>query len=176
MHLNELQKKASEGDQSAREELFQRLLVRFHQFSKLKITNRDDAEDVAQSAISVVNRKFDEIEFEVSFAAWAHRVLLNEILEYYKKKGRNRQKLENYRVFRDDPVTDPESGLKNRLLDCLNKICPRNKNYARILNLHFQGFSSKEIGERLKIKIDHAYVVLSRARLMLEKCLKDGEV
>ena len=70
--------------------------------------------------------------------------------------------------------TDPD--LKRRLLGCLQKICRQNVRYARILNLHYQGYKTGEVCGRMDVRPATLYSVLSRARSMLEDCLEKGDV
>jgi DNA-directed RNA polymerase specialized sigma24 family protein len=56
-------------------------------------------------------------------------------------------------------------------MDCFRKICRSNNRHARVLNLHYQGFTTVEICRRLDISENNLYVLLSRARRALELCL-----
>ena len=66
--------------------------------------------------------------------------------------------------------------LKSRLLDCLRKLSKTRLAHARILTLHFQGFSVPEICDRVGISSNNLYVRLSRARKLLANCLENGDV
>ncbi|MCP4703685.1 MAG: hypothetical protein GY865_03665, partial [candidate division Zixibacteria bacterium] len=51
-----------------------------------------------------------------------------------------------------------------------------NRRHARILNLHFLGYTTEEICSRLEITKTNMYSLLSRARSMLELCLNKGSL
>jgi RNA polymerase sigma-70 factor (ECF subfamily) len=177
MHLNSLYEKARADNKSAEDELFEHLLVSFRLFLQLRIMNRQDSEEIVQDALMTISSKYREIEFEKSFAAWAYRVLKNKLLDYYKAKrvhGSNQNHWSDPEDSRALPEPDPTLRLK--LLSCLKKINRFNGNHARILNLHYQGYSTTEISGKLGFSVTNFYVALSRARLMLEKCLETGEI
>ena len=71
-------------------------------------------------------------------------------------------------------ATDPS--FKRRLLDCLKKVNQTNTRHARILNLHYQGYTVTDICGKFKITRNNVYIILSRARLMLKVCLEKGDV
>ncbi len=173
MDLNELQKTAKKGDSSAEKELFRILSVRFHLFAYHKIWDEESAQEVAQEALAVVAREFKGVEIRTSFAAWAHQVLEYRILAYLKAK---RTRDPGGVVDAEQVATDaPDPILKIKLARCLRLVGRANRRYARILNLRYQGFSTEEICERLGVSISNCYVLLSRARTMLEECLEKGE-
>ena len=177
LSINEIYELARTGDRSAEERLFERLRARFRLFAEHKIREAQDAEEVVQDALLTVAEKYKDIEFEVSFAAWAHQVLNNKLLSFYKSQSR--------RVKRQTPMIEegsvpppPQADplFESQLLDCLRKVCLANPRHARILNLHYHGYSVAEICERLGLTRTNFYSILSRARSMLENCLQKGDV
>lgn len=175
--INELFKKARSGDSGAEKKLFLSLSVRFKAITGLKISDRDDAGDVIQDTFSVIAQKYKGLDEDVNFIAWAHQVLKFQVLKYYKKAGsigRKHKKLAEETTA--SAGWEPDPMLRDHLLNCLRKINKKNRLYARILNLHFQGFTTGEICNKLNITSNYCYVVLLRARSMIEYCLERGEV
>ncbi len=127
--------------------------------------------------LSIV-QQYRQIEFTTSFSAWAYKVLDNRILDYLKRK-RLRQSRSGDPVDGGEPQTakaidNPE--LRRRLLDCLKKICDVNDKYARVINFHYQGYTTAEICERMRMTRNTLYIALHRARRMLETCLRKGAI
>lgn len=177
MDLNQLYMAAAGGNRRANEELFEHLSVRFRAFARLRIWDVDEAEDVVQNALLAIAEEILQLTQVTSFAAWAYKVLDNRILSYLKKKQREsgrQQTLSDYLRVAMSEHNDSE--LARRLLDCLGKIGSANRRYARILNLHYQGYSTEEVCEKLDVSCDHAYVILYRARSMLQICLDTGDI
>ena len=123
--------------------------------------------------------EYGTITFRTSFAAWACKVLDNRILDYLRRKKRESERFDRGPDWSPDTIkasvaSDPD--LKRRLQDCLQMICRRNTRYARILNLHYQGYKTGEICGSMNVKPETLYSALSKARSMLENCLEKGEV
>ena len=177
MNLNDLYNSARSGQHLAEEDLFRILSVRLRVIANQKIWDGNDAEDVAQEALAYSAREYRKIEIRTSFAAWAAKVLDNRVLSYIKAKRAQKERVEalpdnDQHAARQD--LDVE--LKNILRDCLKKIAKHNPRYARIINLHYQGYTTEEVCDRLNMTPNHSYVALSRARSMLAACLEKGGV
>lgn len=177
MDINSLQNAARHGDRTAENDLFQYLHARFRLFAQRKLRDREDAEEVVQDALKTVLEKYREIEFEISFAAWAYRVLENKILTFHRTRKRRQEHQEDLARRAGSSERDRSDGdLEVRLLECLRKLNEVNRRHARILVLKYQGFSVSEICERLGITRTNLYTLLSRARSLLELCLKKGDL
>lgn len=176
MNINSLYENARSGDLDARDQLFKFLSVRFRLIAYQRIWSKSDSEDVAQEALMVVAQNIMKIDIRKSFSAWAGKILDNRILTYINKK-QSQQTLKNELQLNSGTsgTSNPSYDLKRRLITCLKKIELVNSRYFRILNLHGQGYSTDEVCTMLKIKPSNCYVILSRARSMLEKCLETGD-
>ena len=177
MDLNELYNSARSGQQSAEDDLFHNLSVRLRVIANHKIWDENDAEDVAQEALAYIAREYNKIEIRTSFAAWAAKVLDNRVLSYIKGKRAQKERVEALPdTDQHSAIPDCDAELKVALLDCLKKIARANPRYARIINLHYQGYTTGEVCSRLNMTPNNSYVALSRARSMLTTCLENGGV
>jgi RNA polymerase sigma factor (sigma-70 family) len=175
--INVLHKAVASGDSSAQERLFGCLTARFRLFVRLRITDRQDAEDVVQDALATIIREYRDMTFSSSFAAWAYKVLDNKVLSYIQSQSRRARRIERDPPEYVEAEADlPDPRLKSRLLNCLKQILKVNQRYARSLSLHYQGYGTEDICRRLDIKANTFYSLLSRARTMLDNCLETGEV
>jgi len=176
LEINELQAIARTGDRSTEDELFRRLYARFRLFARQRIRNEADAEEVIQDSLKTIFEKYRQIDFESSFAAWAYQVLTYKLKTYLSTRTRHDRKLEEERIKFDGQVSaNPEPDLERRLQDCLQQVNRANQRHARILNLHYQGYTVAEICARLKLTRTNLYTILSRARAMLAHCLDTGD-
>lgn len=176
MDINTLYENALADDKKSREQLFQFLAESFRLFVLQRIKNREDAEDVVQNALTIISDQFERTKITTSFAAWAYSVLKVQIMSYYK--SRQLPKNLNVAITQDysDSCSESDPVLKNQLVECLKKIHTVNKSHVRILNLHFQGYSTQEICKRLRLSASNLYTSLCRARAMLRKCLEKGDI
>ena len=88
MNINELHKRIGAGDPEAEERLFESLSARFRMFARQRVKDKEDAEEIVQDALTTIVQKYRGIEFETSFAAWAHKVLEYKILDHFRARGR----------------------------------------------------------------------------------------
>lgn len=175
MEINELQAIARAGDRSAEDELFARLIARFRLFARQRIRNEADAEEVIQDTLKTIFEKYREIDFESSFAAWAYQVLTYKLKTYLSTRTRRDRKLEEERSrLGGRAAANAEPDLERRLQDCLRQVNRANQRHARILNLHYHGYTVAEICARLQLTRTNFYTILSRARTMLADCLDKG--
>jgi RNA polymerase sigma factor (sigma-70 family) len=171
LNLNELHTRARGGDKAAEDELFRILSERFRIFVHHRIWSAEDGEEIVQEALMTVAREYCQTEIRVSFAAWAHQVLQNRILAYIKAKKGRESLIARSAVEYDEPAWNPDPESKRRLIDCLRKVYKVNVRYARVLNLHYLGFSRHDICRKLDLTANAYYVLLSRARDGLRDCL-----
>ena len=176
MDINDLYERAHNGDTADEQALFAALGARFRLVAHHRIRNRHDVEDVVQESLAVVYSEYRSLDVHSSFAAWASTVLRNRMLAYFEK---HRVETSRVTAFADDfdaPMqghAERLASLRRRLLYCLKRIGQANIRYARIINLHHQGYGTEEICERLGITPGNFYSILSRGRDMLEKCLEE---
>lgn len=171
--MDELAQRALAGDKDAESELFETLLVRFKYLAKRRVAE-EDHEDLAQEACQTVFEKYHTERFKISFTAWAHGVLKMKVGNYYQARKRHagRSSEFNEAVNYGDGL-DRNPDLKRWLMDCLRQLTKSTRQYARIVNLAYQGFSTEDICSKLDITSNHYYVNLSRGRSLLRTCLQE---
>lgn len=177
MDIDTLYALAAAGDQTAEEQLFSDLGARFRLFTRRKIGDEADAEDLVQEVLAKICDKYKGIDFEVGFSAWAYTVMKNSIIGYYRKNPRPDQQhtqiVEGGTISKSHTL-DPE--FRRRLLVCIKKVATANQRFARTLNLQFQGYRATEICDKLGLAKANYYSILSRARSMLKLCLDKGDI
>ncbi len=176
MEINALYEKAIQGGRADEDELFRVLSVRFRIIACHRIRNSEDAQDVVQESLAVICREFRNTVFHSSFAAWAYEVLRHRILSYFEKRDAGSKKsvpLDEAVLNSEATVTEDGFELRPSLIDCLRQIAGHNIRYARILNLHHQGYETDEICRKLEITSGNFYLILFRARILLDNCLKE---
>ncbi len=173
MELNQLMKEAREGDKNAESRLFQYLRESFVIFVQHRVWDRNAVEDIVQNAMLVIADKYRTTNFEVSFSAWAHKVLENKIIDYIRARGFLKNQPteliddnQSYMTWSFDPQ------VKLNLIACLRELSGKNNRYARILNLRYHGYTSREICGKLNITENALHIIISRARSLLDLCLK----
>jgi RNA polymerase sigma-70 factor (ECF subfamily) len=172
--LDSLYVDARQGNQAARELLFERLAARFRHFVRREVRSTADAEDIVQEALLAISAKYDTVALHKEFSSWAYGVLRNKLMDYGRSEQRlNRQTISydlvGYVPARTNPI-DPL--FRQKLMQCLAMIARGNKRYAQILGLHYQGFNTEEICGKMDLTRSNFYSILCRGRAMLAECLR----
>ena len=179
MTINDLYKLALDGGQEEENQLFRALAVRFRIFAAQRIRGDDDINDIVQETLMTILKNYRTTDIEVSFQAWAYKILERQIQAFQGNRAR-RQTRDNLLWEKIREIDQPEEidikALKDVLLKCLKKIYRSNLRFARILNMHYQGYTTGEICEALKITPANCYTILKRARSLLEYCLEKGDI
>jgi len=176
MHINELHGRARNGDKSAESELYRRLRVSFLLFLRQKVRDQKDAEDIVQEALLAIADNQDKIEFKTSFAAWAYKVLGNMVLRHYRSKGHRESVFVAMENSDSETSYRPDPALRARLLHCLRELSRTRCRHAQIISMHVQGLSVQEICATMDVTSNNLYVMLMRARVLLEQCLDKGRI
>lgn len=175
MTINALYEAVQRGEPDAERALFAKLSERFLYFVQHKVGDPDLCHDIVQEALITVARKYLEVTFESNFAGWAHNVVLNKVMESYRRGKRDNERF--IRLPDDIEVAVAEHGadplLESMLVECLQRVNSANNRQARILNLKYQGFTTEEIAVRMKMTRNAIYMTLSRARTLLKECLDE---
>jgi RNA polymerase sigma factor (sigma-70 family) len=175
LDIDVLYNAAIRGDGAAEDLLFTCLTARFRLFVRRRLWGQADWEDVVQEALATVSSEYRDIQISTSFAAWAYKVLRNKMLNYGQSRRRQAERTAPFVEANHASVPWQYSDIRRRLLDCLRRVGGANLRYARILNFHYLGYTTKEICERMNVRRENFYSILSRARVMLERCLEQED-
>lgn len=177
LDINTLHQLAKQGDPAAEKSLFECLSVRFRLFARRRLWGQAEWEDIAQEALATVCREYKNVDITVSFGAWAYQILRHKLLTHVQTKRRREQR--TIRIEEVEETAAAETGVDpltvERLLRCLQEVGQANTRYARALNLQYQGFTVEEICTKMHLTRNNFYTLLSRARVMLDNCLHQGE-
>ncbi|MCK4787464.1 MAG: hypothetical protein KAV87_27145 [Desulfobacteraceae bacterium] len=171
--------KAKEGNQGAQEELFQCLRERFAAIARRRIWEPKSREDVVHEALQIVLEKYKTDASIRSFGGWAYGVLDFTIIHYAERKTKEGKLFVEPSETNRGPEPRCEQSdplLKKRLMDCLVQVIKRYPRFAPILDLLLEEWKPNEISRELRIKPNNLYVILYRARRLLENCLEKGRI
>jgi RNA polymerase sigma-70 factor, ECF subfamily len=144
--------------------------------------NRQDAEDVTQSAFVTAFRKLDKFENRSSFYTWLHRIAFHQAIDLQRKKARTtkRHMSQDISESMHDASADLETpatiAVKNetamQIQFALSKLANDQRNIIVLRDL--QGMDYAEIASTLDLPIGTVRSRLHRARLELRDLLKSA--
>jgi RNA polymerase sigma-70 factor (ECF subfamily) len=129
--------------------------------------NYAEAQDNLQDAFLTIFKKVEQYSGKGSFEGWIKRVTVNTVLQKYRKKR-------HFDIVNEDQIADEaevEVEDNNIPLDgLLQMVQELPDQYRLVFSLYvLDGYSHKEIGERLGISDGTSKSNLARARKILQK-------
>jgi len=139
------------------------------------IKNSMAAEDVLVTAFTKVFNKIDQFKNEGSFEGWIKRIVVNEALTWIRKNRSMYLETNLEKADREPGYTQLNDHLETE--DLLRIVQQLPTGYQLVFNLYaIDGYSHKEIAEKLNISENTSKSQLSRARVYLQKLLTNYEI
>jgi RNA polymerase sigma-70 factor (ECF subfamily) len=147
---------------------------RIYAFIVSLVPNRSDADDLLQETGLTLYQKFPTFQPGTDFVAWACRIAQYKILDFGKRRGRDRLKFstEILELIADEHLQRSEE-VKSRLtaLDgCLAKLPARDREL--LAHCYRSKMTIKAVAESLGRPIDTIYKGLRRIRTLLYDCIQ----
>jgi len=132
----------------------------------------DDQQDLFQEIICQLWKSYDSFRNESQFSTWMYRVAVNTAIVFLKKEKR---KVDKYDIASDNIKEDEgDSQIKESQIEHFYKAVQKLEKIDKaIIFYQLEGFSHKEIGEKLGISEGNARVKLNRAKEKLKEIIKN---
>lgn len=160
------------GDRIAFKHIFDKYAAKMVSICTRYMKSREAAEDVVQDGFIKVFRKLNTYQNRGSFEAWIRIIMVNTALKELSKKHNKQDIISLDSTW--NPSFDPEviSYLGEEELINLIQMLPRG--YRTVFNMYaIEGYSHKEIGEKLDIGESTSRSQLVKARNMLKKMVNN---
>ncbi|MEO9533556.1 MAG: RNA polymerase sigma factor [Crocinitomicaceae bacterium] len=136
----------------------------------------EEAQDILQDGFVKIFNKLPAFESKGSLEGWVRRIMVNTALDAYRKakKHQNNVDVDSVSYLLDSDDYTIESINANDLLKIIQAI---PEGYRVVFNLFaIEGYSHKEIAERLGVTESTSKSQFSRARKMLRKILIEKNI
>ena len=134
--------------------------------------NKDEAVEILNDSFMKVFDNIDKFDENQPFRPWFRKIIINRAIDYYRAnmKHNNTDSLDDEAVEIHETATVDELELKE-LMDLLNGL---PEMYRLIFNLYeMEGYTHKEISEKLGISESTSRADLSRAKQILRMKYRD---
>lgn len=174
----QLARASAAGDHRAFEMLYSQHHRRVYSLCLRMLRNQDEAEDVTQEVFLQVYRKINSFRGNSAFTTWLHRLTINMVLMYLRRKQRGHRQEETLEA---EQVVHPLEDQKQldhgdfaiEAVDLENAINELPNGYRQIFILHdIEGYEHNEISQLLGISVGTAKSQLHKARLKLRQTLR----
>lgn len=162
------------GDRAAQKELYERFSPKLFAVCLRYSKNRMEAEDYLHEGFMKIFAKIDQFKHQGPLEAWMRRIMVNTILEAFRKNSRmpttNETRIPADLTDEENEDNDlNESADINEVLKLIEELPEK---YRIVLNLYvLEDFSHEEIARQLGISVGTSKSNLSRARQWLKKRL-----
>ncbi len=166
---SDLIKGCIEGNKQMQEELYNRFAPKMYAVCLRYANNSDDAQDLLQEGFIKVYKNLHRFRAEGSFEGWIRRVFVNSSIEHFRKKAiqlssvsdKEENTIENSDISALDTMAEKD------IIRLIQELSP---GYRTVFNLYVvEGYSHKEIGEKLGISEGTSKSQLARAKAILQK-------
>ena len=166
---SDLIKGCIEGNKQMQEELYNRFAPKMYAVCLRYANNADDAQDLLQEGFIKVYKNLHRFRAEGSFEGWIRRVFVNSSIEHFRKKAiqlssvsdKEENTIENSDISALDTMAEKD------IIRLIQELSP---GYRTVFNLYVvEGYSHREIGEKLGISEGTSKSQLARAKAILQK-------
>ncbi|MGW8122370.1 RNA polymerase sigma factor [Roseivirga echinicomitans] len=162
------------GDRKAQREIYEKYSPLMYSVCRRYVIELQEAEDVLVCGFTKVFRKIDQFKGEGSFEGWVRRIMVNESLTFIRRNKSMFLEVEIEKAEREPDYQQMHDQLEVEDLHKMIDLLPTG--YKTVFNLYaIEGFSHKEIAEKLGISENTSKSQLSRARAHLQKMLVRAE-
>ena len=169
----DLARAAANGDMNAFEEIYSRHQRRVYSICLRMLQNAREAEDLTQDVFIQLYRKIGMFRGDCAFTTWIHRMTVNQVLMYFRKRNVKFEKVDS------EEGSDKEPSENTPLMPIVDKIAWENaieqlpEGYKNVFVLHdVEGFEHEEVARILGCSVGTSKSQLLKARLKLRKLLQ----
>lgn len=138
------------------------------------IKREDIAKDCLQDTLIHVLKKIDKYKDQGRFKSWLSTVTVNKCIEQIRKEKRNLYS--DVDILVDHGISETVS-LKLEHDDIMKFIDTIPEQYRIVINMFLvEGYSHKEIGEKLGLSESSSRSVLSRAKKLINNAFKNESI
>ena len=170
MILEQLIHDCKKNDRKAQEQLYRQFAPKMFSLCLKYSRNYAEAQDNLQESFLLIFEKIQQYEFKGAFEGWLKRVLINYILQQYRKK-----RLLNSIDDQDfeEVEVELEEGISVEFLMKIIQELPDR--YRLVFNLNvFENYTHQEIADALGISVGTSKSNLSRAKLILKQKIENN--
>jgi len=166
LSIEELINDCKKNERKAQEQLYKLYAPKLFSVCLKYSRNYTEAQDNLQDGFLLIFKNIHQFSFKGSLEGWLKRVMINHVLQQYRK--------ETFLNIVDENVpeeieveVDSDSVSSEFLIKIIQELPDR---YRLVFNLYvLDGFSHQEIAEQLNINIGTSKSNLSRAKLILKE-------
>ncbi len=171
-NLSDIIKGCQKGKASAQRQLYHGYAAKMFAVCLRYCKDKTEAEDCLQEGFIKVFNNIDKYGFKGSFEGWVRRIMVNTVIEMYRKK-QPELLVDEFPMLAESTAEEvyDSSFSHDELMEMVQELPPK---YKLVFNLYvMEGFSHAEIAETSGISIGTSKSNLARARQWLKKSIEN---
>lgn len=172
----ELAQRAASGDEAAFEQLYRQHHRRVYSLCLRMMQNEAEAEDLTQEVFVQLLRKVGMFRGDSAFTTWLHRLTVNQVLMFFRKKGVRLERTTEEGELPEQIVKGTEDAGRMPVIDRIaldRAVAKLPPGYRAVFLLHdVEGYEHEEIARALGIAAGTSKSQLHKARMKLRGILK----
>lgn len=167
-------KQCIQGNTKAQKELYDTFATKMLSICFRYASNKDNAEDIFQEGFFRVFTNLSKLRNPSSIEAWMKKIFINEALQLYKRESKSIQ-YDILNGYENNAQLQEPSIIDEMQTSELTKVIQQLPDQMRLVfNLYImEGYSHKEIAEKLGISVGTSKSNLHDARIKLQTLLKN---
>lgn len=164
----QLAKGCAKNDARSQQRVFEKYYGLMLAICQRYCQNQEDARDVLQEAFLKVFEKIAQYDEKRSFLNWMKRIVINTAIDRYRQDVRSPTMHDEHQLLNAPVDSAALSDLgEEDLIKCIQRL---PSGYRTVFNMYvIEGYSHKEIGERLGIAEGTSKSQLAKAKSILRK-------
>jgi RNA polymerase sigma-70 factor, ECF subfamily len=172
----ELAQRAAAGDAAAFDQLYRLHHRRVYSLCLRMLQNEAEAEDLSQEVFVQLLRKVGMFRGDSAFTTWLHRLTVNQVLMYFRKKGVRLERTTEDGEMPVQIVAGTQDAGRMPVVDRIaldRAIAKLPPGYRAVFILHdVEGYEHEEIARALGIAAGTSKSQLHKARMKLRTILR----
>ena len=172
----ELAQRAAAGDAAAFDQLYRLHHRRVYSLCLRMLQNEAEAEDLSQEVFVQLLRKVGMFRGDSAFTTWLHRLTVNQVLMYFRKKGVRLERTTEDGELPVQVVAGTQDAGRMPVVDRIaldRAIAKLPPGYRAVFILHdVEGYEHEEIARTLGIAAGTSKSQLHKARMKLRSILR----
>jgi RNA polymerase sigma factor (sigma-70 family) len=164
-----------QGDQKSQHELYQLYYSKMMGVCYRYANDPEEAKDILHDGFLKVYANISKYNYKGSLEGWVRRIVVNTAIDHFRKFknifSMSESNIESEMIQSHHTDYDANAQMNEQeLLKAINNLSPA---YKLVFNLYaIEGYSHKEIAEKLSINIGTSKSNLAKARMNLQKELE----
>lgn len=172
----ELAQRAAAGDAAAFEQLYRLHHRRVYSLCLRMLQNEAEAEDLSQEVFVQLLRKVGMFRGDSAFTTWLHRLTVNQVLMYFRKKGVRLERTTEDGELPVQVVAGTQDAGRMPVVDRIaldRAVAQLPPGYRAVFILHdVEGYEHEEVARALGIAAGTSKSQLHKARMKLRAILR----